>query len=359
MTISESSHVYHIKDDSPHGNFGWAEKIWIPVALGLVGVAATGIGTFFGFKISELQQTNAEAKRIISRASQASSARQSVLTEYATRVTDLVSENDLMLNDPNDPDKEHVWHAIRGESIIALKRLDDIRSDDGKGEIDLLQSQMDGIFEGQSTNFHLPFSTSTGNSQETQLKEELEGFNDSGRLKGELVRFLHASELLNAFSAEGPDASLLSGADLNKVVLNDAPLSETTLKRAWMRWGQFRNAGLQRSDFRGADLYEADFQNARLDGINLGWTNLQNTNLRNANLRNANLRDADLRGADLTGADLTGADLTGACYNKGTQGIGEIDRIELGMRDTTSQPASIVCSDLPRPACVNVVCTAP
>ncbi|MDJ0705733.1 MAG: pentapeptide repeat-containing protein [Leptolyngbyaceae cyanobacterium MO_188.B28] len=299
--IPKDEETIHLLDDTERlpGSFGWVEKIWIPVGIGLVGVVATGIGTFFGFELSELQRSNAEAERIIERASKASSARQEVLTNYAARITDLISENKLTRYDPNDSSLQPIRNAIRGESIIALKRLDDGRGE-GKGEIDLLKDKMAATL-GLNSDQNQPLAT-----------EDLEGFNDSGKLKGELVRFLYASRLLTGVNEENSEASLLRGADLTRVVLSSAHLPDINLRRAWISWGQLDHANLQGSDLRGADLYAADLQKTNLAGANLGWSDLREANLRGANLYAADLRQANLMEINFGGANLQEANLRGA-----------------------------------------------
>lgn len=336
--------IIHVKDDTDRnpGNFDWAERIWIPVGLGIIGLIATGIGTFLGFKLSEFQEANAKADRLIERASKASSDRQTVLTNYATRITDLISEEGAMEFDDNSAEKQAIWNAIRGETIIALKRLDDSRSE-GQGEIDLLKDTMEDVLGLEARQTKPSSDTDSKTSQLTDLT----GFDDSGELKGELVRFLYEARLLGGANSRDPEASLLRGADLTRVILSGAPLPNTNLKRAWIRWGQFDRANLKRSDLRGAELHGANFQAAILESVNLGWANLQNANLQAADLSFAILESADLRGANLRGVILTPTTtFMDACYDENTVGLENFNTQNLNMIDASKEPLDKKCSDL-------------
>ena len=93
----------------------------------------------------------------------------------------------------------------------------------------------------------------------------------------------------------------LSGAKLNKAILNDAELIGAELNGAALN-----KAILNKVILIDAKLIKADLREAKLNG---------------ADLKEAKLIKADLRGAKLNGADLTGAgtDLTGAIYDDETK----------------------------------------
>lgn len=340
-----SKRIFHVKDDTDRqpGKFDWAEKIWIPVSLGAISLIATGIGGWLGLRLTNFQESNAEAKRLIERASTASNDRQAVLTNYASRITDLIAEQGLMDIDQSNPEKQATLDALRGESIIALKRLDDSR-EDGKGEIDILQKRMEDLeLQSRQNIFQIGRSN---NSEESQL-EELIGFDDSGELKGELVRFLYETKLLRGTNASDPEASLLRGADLTRVMLNNAPLYGINLKRAWIPQGNLNKADLQRSDLRGTELSQSNLDEANLMGANLGWANLQSASLKNANLSSADLESADLRGADLSKIKITPDTVfTDACYNASTLGLDNFNIESLGMIDVSKEPLDTKCSAL-------------
>jgi uncharacterized protein YjbI with pentapeptide repeats len=86
---------------------------------------------------------------------------------------------------------------------------------------------------------------------------------------------------------------------------------------AWRRGDTSASPDLAGANLRKVDLSEADLTQAHLIGAVLRDANLRDGQLSRADLRGAVLRGADLRQADLSGADLTGAhvnraDLTGA-----------------------------------------------
>ncbi|MEM7110891.1 MAG: pentapeptide repeat-containing protein [Chloroflexota bacterium] len=153
-----------------------------------------------------------------------------------------------------------------------------------------------------------------------------------GERKGQVLQFLHESNLIskptvidltgaNLNQAYLPDARLLdadlrdanlAGAVLDRANLRGAYLREANLHEASLREAYFRESNLRGADLRDANLREANFRDAYLRGANLRAANLRDANLRDTNLRDANLRDAKLRGAYLRGTNLIGADLAWA-----------------------------------------------
>lgn len=345
-----SKRIFHVKDDTERkpGKFDWAERIWIPSVLGAISLLATVMGIWIGWKLTTIQESNAHNDRLIERARAASGDRQAVLTNYASRITDLISEKGVIKFDSTSPEKQATWDAIRGESIIALKRLDDSLKE-GKGEIDRLVESMQNSDSKSRLNIFQLFSSGNANKsqvEELAAAEELIGFDDSGNLKGELVRFLYETKLLKGVNQEDPDASLLRGADLTRVNLSNAPLSDINLRRAWIPWGTLQNVILNNSDLRGTELRNANLKQANLEKANLAWANLQNATLEQANLSSANLESADLRGADLRGVILSATTFTDACYNASTTGLENFDIEGLGMIDASKEPLDKKCSAL-------------
>ena len=163
-----------------------------------------------------------------------------------------------------------------------------------------------------------------------------------------------------------------TGASLVDVVLNDADLSNATLRNAqlgsgmwqrvdlsgadlegargspqisgskldglWAPWANlprsgfhytargavFAGSNLEGSWFTGVDLTDADFSSANLSGANLDG----------ADLTGATLRKADLRRATLKFANLAGADLADAVYDQATVWPDEFDPVSAGARET-------------------------
>lgn len=340
----------HLYDDTKNGSFAWWEKILIPIISGiLIGGAAVGIA-FSGNRFNEVQQVNATLQRYKDRAIQASGTRQKVLTDYSERISNLVVVNALKQSLSTDD----IRKVARGETLIALRRLDD----NGEGE-KLIKDATD-----------LLKSTAP-----LESIDALSGFNDAGDMKGLLVRFLFESKLLtdgnDPINPETqPPANnpvvVLSGANITRVVLENADLPRIDLRGAWLTGGNFQNAimryadlydanlkysNFENTDLRDADLEKADLSNSNLKKANLRRANLINTNLKEADLRgadlqetilnNANLEKADLRGATLAGANLN---LNNACYNENTL----IDsKHKVSMRDATGEDLNVPCKDLP------------
>jgi hypothetical protein len=250
---------------------------------------------------------------------QASTTRQTVLTEYAKRTTDIQATS---------LDSGQKAILMRGETLIALQRLDDSRGEERKGEVDEVIASVASLLDLDKEKDRQELANRT---------KDLKGFDNSGKLKGYLVRFLRETNQL-VTSTTSPQLPLWN-ADLRRVVLNNQPLFYTTavsdeqgkmldqvvgvdLRGVIARWGEFANAGLEKADLRSADL-------------------------RDTKLEGANLRGTDLRKTDLTGANLADADLTGACYSKDTKGLDKIDPQSLGMRDATNADPKVPCWDLP------------
>jgi len=108
-----------------------------------------------------------------------------------------------------------------------------------------------------------------------------------GRRKGELIRFLVASRLIENDIHAGRDILSMGGADLRDAELRDVFFVDV--------------------NFQGADLSGADLRRAYLGGAHLA-----KAKLKGADLSSANLTDAGLFGADLSGANVADAILTGA-----------------------------------------------
>ena len=118
----------------------------------------------------------------------------------------------------------------------------------------------------------------------------------------------------------------LSGADLSQANLSEVNLSGGDLSQANLNWANLSQAYLNNTDLsqasliganlRGADLSRANLNDANLSGVTLSWTNLNETNLSGANLVRANLVGAKFTSLDLTEANLSGAKLNGVNLNE-------------------------------------------
>jgi uncharacterized protein YjbI with pentapeptide repeats len=165
--------------------------------------------------------------------------------------------------------------------------------------------------------------------------------------KGELVRFLQESNLINIKNV----IIRLDDADLRGADLHDSQLFSANFYRANLIGANFDNARLDGANFFDANLSSANlrgsiassacFQNANLSHANLSGANLSGGNIYDAVINNdaiiatcppirasdhlganflaANLSEANLSGAYLPGtyfrgANLRGADLRGAAF---------------------------------------------
>ncbi len=117
-----------------------------------------------------------------------------------------------------------------------------------------------------------------------------------------VVAFKEAFPLAREWLTKQHSGFTPQALDATDIQLDNAYLSRTDLKFAWM----------PKASMRAADLSEAKLSEANLFGANLIEANLRRANLIEANLRVADLRRAHLFGADLSRADLSGADLSEA-----------------------------------------------
>jgi len=217
------------------------------------------------------------------------------------------------LDDPQSPTHEQAKNTAKGETLIALRRLDD------GGEVEELANRAVKLLVGKKELSDEERDRVIGES----LKD-FSGANDSGEGKGLLVRFLYESKLIKG---EIPRVDL-NGANITKVVLTNAPLKEINLKGAWLSGGQ---------------LNSVDLNSAKLDEATLIGANLQKANLAGASLEKTDLRNADLEYAILSDA----TKLTDACYNKNTQLPNNINPKTQGMREIAGEPPfDRSCKDL-------------
>ncbi len=251
-------------------------------------------------KRSESDGAEAQIARSLDRASQASKARQEVLTDYAKSMTALVTQKGLDDKPVKEPvEKEQVENLATAATLVALRRLDDGRDsvisefdlvkedveaqftilnpqdDNSKSKDDTvrpnrgLESEVPGKLEANIPKSRLAGDAKgavTGDNKEKEAKKRaevlqnayLQGFDTEGKFKGHLIRFLYESQLIN-----GDETRVeLSGANVTSVDLNDAFLPDINLERAWLTWGTFKNADLRRVNLTGADLRKADLTGA-------------------------------------------------------------------------------------------------
>jgi uncharacterized protein YjbI with pentapeptide repeats len=155
-----------------------------------------------------------------------------------------------------------------------------------------------------------------------------------GRRKGEVLRFLSSSGLIEASGGRLPRVRL-DGSDLREVVARNQSLISVDLTGANLRGADLRNtdlgthvagygpqfasAALDKADFRGASINYANFDDADLSGADLSRTLIGETTFRSSCLNDTKFVDASIRGARFgysqgAGADFSGAELEGVRF---------------------------------------------
>jgi hypothetical protein len=150
--------------------------------------------------------------------------------------------------------------------------------------------------------------------------------------RSRLLKIISYSDCLSLSSFNQIVSYFLGRANLRRVNLIDANLSDANLRRVNFINANLSDANLRRANLSDANLIDtnlsdANLSNAYLNGANLSRAylsgallggallivaNLRKANLIEANLRRANLFEADLGGSDLRKANLSDANLSGA-----------------------------------------------
>ena len=303
----------------------WLDKLWIP----LLGVGAALIGNWLGDignRLTALTEYNQRVERYLTVSSEASGQRQKDLTNYSNVITNLVSRNariNLFSNNNNDKDTANrLKYRIRGETLITLDKLNDtehegyidtkslVTSIDQTAYIDL-QDTFDNLKE--LSDYVKKF---LGNNIEP-VQEKIQLFNDSGKLKGSLVRSLYESRLIHRGEyppiPNQPRTSFMSGGNLINIDLRNQWLPRIDLRTAEMKWAKLNRATLSRALLRESNLQAADMRGIHLNGADFNFrpvVNGRTVNLRRANLQGANLSPSGERISELQRANLQGADLS-------------------------------------------------
>jgi uncharacterized protein YjbI with pentapeptide repeats len=313
----------HLWDDTQHTR-NWVD--WIKdLGLPLFGVAVTIVLGIIANNFTVLTKYNEEVQRYLTVASEASGQRQKDLTDYSHKLSDMLSQNPIDVFDVNNWTKAEVLrNRIRAETIVVLKRLNDTKHHGYIKEGNLVTS-IDDIAYVDLPNTYKQLKApcyslfgwdwwdscvvNAGKPEQkfitkkTQpIQQKIRGFNDSGEIKGILVRSLYESELINSYKyGRDPNIiSLLSGCDLRNTYLNSQPLPHVDLRNAEMQWSTFYNAKLPNAKLEGTKLEAADMR-----GIDLTNADLKTANLRGANFQPAEDQNSILKGADLRGANLS------------------------------------------------------
>ncbi|WP_112322244.1 pentapeptide repeat-containing protein [Oceanibium sediminis] len=136
----------------------------------------------------------------------------------------------------------------------------------------------------------------------------------------------------------------LTGANLQRIVLNDkgiveAELFMARLQGALLKGAKLRGANLSRAKVQGAHLY-----NVLMQGANLRHAQLQGADFGSARLQGANLTSAELQGADLSFARLQGANFVGAQLQGAVFAISQLTGANLSKADL--RDANIIGAEL-------------
>jgi uncharacterized protein YjbI with pentapeptide repeats len=159
----------------------------------------------------------------------------------------------------------------------------------------------------------------------------LSGLN--GRRKGDLLRFLYESGLIDKENVIVD----LAGADFRKAYMSEV-YQRTAFLWGGYQWGsELQRANLQGADLTGADLtgarlWESNLYKANMNGAFLVGADLNRADLRFANLRGAFLFRASLWGTNMAEANLRGAILTFATYDDNTIWPTDFDPEKKGAR---------------------------
>lgn len=284
---NELSGVITIKSDESDQSVKFNETPWvvIPGTILIPGLAvaatfiAACVGVLFTFAQSEIAYDRQKSES----ADQALETKQKVLTDYGMVISNLVTQSNL-----GEEDDENVKNIARGQTLIALRRLNtnEVKSDSDNDTRNGMQKFLKGFQE-------LLTGRNSLNSDESK--------DDEGELKGLLIRYLYDAKLIGydpdviPGDGDGEYVVDLYGADITKVVLEDAWLPGIDLAKAEYNEGNFKNTTLTK-----AQLYQANFTNA---------------DFTNADLMDANFTNANLTGANLYGArNLEPQQITQACH---------------------------------------------
>lgn len=202
-----------------------------------------------------------------------------------------------------------VLTLVIGTAIIPLVGFGITRSQFNTEQIKNQNTIVKEYIDGMSSlifDKHLKKDTKDARTiAESQTKTALRRLED-GELKGQIIRFLHESDLI-----KGKTAIKLSGANINDVNLKDASLPRIQLEGTYLNKADLSNAGLQGANLKKAKLQNANLQSAKLQPARVKITEYSRgrivkitreyiaTDLQGADLQNANLKEADLQGANL------------------------------------------------------------
>ena len=194
-------------------------------------------------------------------------------------------------------------HRLREDvktAFSALKNLDELSQETGKGKVDRSDINFDHADFG-----NIEFGTEIQWVDQVSLRH--------AKLENADLRLaeLHGANFTRAE---------LHGANLNWAKLHGANFTRAELHGANLNWAKLHGANFTEAELHGAGLYKAElhganFTEAELHGASLSGAKLHGADLSWAKLHGANFTKAELHGADFTGAELYGASLSGSKFN--------------------------------------------
>lgn len=283
----------------------WINSLGAPFAL-----------TILGFWFQKEQEKRAEEEAEREKQIAENNLCEEALQVYLDRLSELLLDKKLTTITGNDPVQEVALNVIRARTLSILRRLGPDRERKGNVVRFLIDSELVNKLNLSGADLRNADLAGT-NLENADLKgADLENVDlRKADLRGAR---LENANLTNA-NLEGAllenvdlkEANLtgtnLQGARLSNTILRNAQLQDADLSRARLGNVNLRNAHLENANLTDARLENASLMSANLIGAILERTNFLNANLGDAKLKNANLLDANLAGADLSGTDLRDA----------------------------------------------------
>jgi Pentapeptide repeats (8 copies) len=245
---------------------------WTAIA-GVLIAFAVGFSGWWQYQATTAQQKSDSADK-------ERETKEQVLTDYGKSISELVTKYKL-----GKKSDESVKNTARGQTFIALRRLDpgdkpkddkDDKSKDDKGKLKGLLIRY--LYDANLIGYDCRYVKYDANC-DANKKKAIEPNFEPNRVEGVMDLF---------------------GANITKVVLEDAWLPNLDLPKTWLNEANFKNTYLM-----GASLYQASLINADFTG---------------ADLSDADFTSADLRFANLkTAKNLNPAKFQNACYVEGTE----------------------------------------
>lgn len=255
----------------------WLDLLIVPIVL--------GVGAYLFNRRAALRDTEREeAVKEHERAREEAAHQEEILQDYLDDMSQLLMEKKL---------KE----ALKKRNSIPTSRSDE-ESKTGTQ----VEEELPVVDVARARTI----STLRRLKNPQRRNELLDFLGDAGLYKGE-------TSLLRGAKVDGIN---LEQTNLREIDLSGAHLAEANLSGADLRKANLVGADLGDSRLEGADLGEANLEGAYLRRANLEQAHLEKVNLREGYLRGANLKSSTLRNANLMGAQMYEANLKGADFGQ-------------------------------------------